>query len=536
MELAERQRQLGMALGKLEAGQWQQTEETCGRLLARDAVDVEALLLLGLSVAARGQTQRAAAILDRVARERPNDAHPCGDLTALLPRFSRTQISAQYQACLRLAPEDLRLRQAFASFLQDGGESEAAVALLRAGLQLHPDSAAAQHAMGLALAELGHNDEAIWHFRQAVTINPGQAPSWANLGMLLKVEHQFDQAIAAYAQAVAAAPSDPQIRVNRAVALLQAGRWADAWSDFEWRLHIKGAVTLPLDLLLPAVSQAGDLTGRTVLLTHEEGFGDTLQFLRYVPLLAARGARVLAWVPAPLVRLVRTVPGISAVFTGDGVPPPFDFHCPFVSLSRAFETTVGTVPGAPYLAADPALAAAWAERLPAAAMRVGLAWAGQTRPWLPGFATVDRRRSVGLATLLPLGAVPGVQFISLQKGPAQQQIRRVAEDVTAQGMSLYDPMEMAEDFADTAAIIANLDLVVSVDTAVVHLAGAMGKPVFMLDRYDNCWRWLSGRVDSPWYPSLTIFRQEKQGDWSVPMARAAAALQAMADWHGAVGT
>jgi Flp pilus assembly protein TadD len=536
MELAERRRQLGMALGRLEAGQWQQTEETCGRLLARDAVDVEALLLLGLSVAARGQTQRAAAILDRVARERPDDAHPCGDLTALLPRFSRTQIAAQYQACLRLAPEDLRLRQAFATFLLEGGEPEAAVALLHEALQLNPGSAVAQHAMGLALAELGHNEEAIWHFHQAVTTNPAQAASWANLGMLLKVERKFDRAIAAYARAVDAAPSDAQIRVNRAVALLQAGRWSEAWPDFEWRLHVKGAVTLPLEFLLPAISEAGDLTGRTVLLTHEEGFGDTVQFARYAPLLAQRGAVVLAWVPEPLVRLVRTVQGVAGVFTGGGAPPSFDFHCPFVSLPRVFETTVATVPAEPYLTADPTLVDAWAERLPAAAMRVGLTWAGQTRPWLPGFATVDRRRSAGLAAFARLGAVPGVQFVSLQKGPAQTQIRQMQDEMASRataGMRLYDPMGMVEDFADTAAIVANLDLVVSVDTAVVHLAGGMGKPVFMLDRYDNCWRWLSGRVDSPWYPTMTIFRQEKHGDWSAPMARATAALQAMAAWHGA---
>jgi Flp pilus assembly protein TadD len=587
MELAERRRQLGMALGRLEAGQWQQTEEACGRLLARDAVDVEALLLLGLSVAARGQTQRAAAILDRVARERPHGAHPCADLTALLPRFTRTQITAQYRACLRMAPEDLRLRQAFASFFQEAGDPEAAVALLREGLQLHPNSAVAQHAMGLALAELGHNEEAIWHFNQAVTTDPRQAASWANLGLLLKVERQFDRAVAAYARAVAIAPSDAQIRVNRSVALLQAGRWAEAWTDFEWRLHIKGAVTLPLELLLPAVSEAGDLTDRTVLLTHEEGFGDTLQFLRYAPLLAKLGARVLAWVPEPLVRLTRTVPGIAAVFTGDGAPPAFDFHCPFVSLARVFGTTVTTVPRAPYLAADPALAAVWAERLPAATMRVGLTWAGQTRPWLPGFATVDRRRSAGLAAFAPLASVRGVQFVSLQTGAAAEQIRRMlgeaapseqalagpalarpafagpglagivsavvgpprgmaagamqaeraaAKAIPGWGAPIYDPMGQVEDFADTAAIIANLDLVVSVDTAVVHLAGAMGKPVFLLDRYDNCWRWLSGRTDSPWYPGVTIFRQQKLGDWTAPMERATAALQAMAAWRGAGDT
>ncbi len=527
MQLTERQRQLGIVLDRLGAAQWQQTEAACTRILAKDSIDVEALFLLGLSVAARGQTQRAAAILDRVARERPNEAHPCGDLPALLPRFSRDQIAAQYRACLKLAPEDLRLRHAFAAFLQEGGEPEAAVVLLHEGLTLLPRSAPAQHAMGLALAELGQNQQAILHFQRAVALEPNLAPSWANLGLLLKVERQFDRSLAAYARAVAEAPADAQIRVNRAVALLQAGRWEEAWPEYEWRLRVKGAVSLPLDFLLPALREVGDLAGRTILLTHEEGFGDTLQFLRYAPLLAQRGARVLAWVPAPLLRVVRSVAGIDAVFTGDGAPPPFDYHCPFVSLPRAFESTIATVPVQTYLAADPTLAAAWGRRLPPAAMRVGLAWAGQARPWLPGFSTVDRRRSAALATFAPLAAVSGVAFVSLQKGPPQEQVQSAPERMT-----LFDPMAEVEDFADTAAVIANLDLVVSVDTAVVHLAGAMGKPVFLLDRYDNCWRWLSGRADSPWYPNLTIFRQDAMGDWSAPMARAVAALRAIAAYRG----
>jgi len=291
---------------------------------------------------------------------------------------------------------------------------------------------------------------------------------------------------------------------------------------------VTGAASLPLEFLLPALREAGDLAGRTILLTHEEGFGDTIQFLRYAPLLAGRGARVLAWVPGPLVRLVRGAAGIDAVITGDGAPPPFDFHCPFVSLPRAFESSPATVPAAPYLSASPALAAEWALHLPATGIRVGLAWAGQARPWLPGFSLVDRRRSASLEAFAPLATVPDVKLVSLQKGPAQEQARLAPE-----GMRLCDPMALAEDFADTAAIIANLDLVVSVDTAVVHLAGAMGKPVFLLDRYDNCWRWLSRRADSPWYPSLTIFRQERLGDWSAPMARAVAALHAFAAYRGA---
>jgi Glycosyltransferase family 9 (heptosyltransferase) len=167
--------------------------------------------------------------------------------------------------------------------------------------------------------------------------------------------------------------------------------------------------------------------------------------------------------------------------------------------------------------------AQWARRLPATrALRVGLVWAGQARPWLAGFIGLDQRRSTGLATLAPLAAVSGVQFVGLQKGPAAPDAR-----TPAGAFDLLDVMDEVRDFADTAAIIANLDLVVSVDTSVVHLAGAMGKPAFLLDRYDHCWRWLSGREDSPWYPSLRIFLQRRPGEWAPVVARVAAALTRM---------
>ena len=168
--------------------------------------------------------------------------------------------------------------------------------------------------------------------------------------------------------------------------------------------------------------------------------------------------------------------------------------------------------------ADPALVRDWAARLPSGdTLRVGLCWAGQARPWITGFHSLDRRRSTSVATLRPLAAVPGVRFVSLQKGPAAAQAREA-------GFDLIDVMDDVRDFADTAAIVANLDLVISVDTSIVHLAGALGKPVFLLDRYDNCWRWLSGREDSPWYPTLRIFRQERSGDWAPVIARVATAL------------
>jgi hypothetical protein len=377
--------------------------------------------------------------------------------------------------------------------------------------------------MGLALAEAGRFAEAAEQFRTAIACDPAPAAFWANLGMMLKVEAQFDASLAAYDAALERAPHTQQIRVNRAVARLHAGRFAEAWQDQDWVLAERRPELLLARNSLPPISRLPDLTGRTVLMVQEEGLGDTLQFLRYLPLLARRGARVVVAVPPALVRLLRTVSGVAEVPDGDAPVPQFDFYCSFNGLPRAFETTLASIPcDVPYLRADPLLAHQWAARLPAeGALRVGLCWAGQARPWLTGFVGLDGRRSTRLATLAPLAAMPGVRIVSLQKGSAAAETRDA-------GFPLLDVMDDVHDFADTAAVIANLDLVISVDTSVVHLAGAMGKPVFMLDRYDNCWRWLSGRDDSPWYPTLRIFRQQRSGDWAPVIARVATALAAMA--------
>ena len=222
---------------------------------------------------------------------------------------------------------------------------------------------------------------------------------------------------------------------------------------------------------------------------------------------------------------MRRVPGVAAVVTDLRSLPPHDFVCPMFSLPRVFATTVETVPPVPVLTPDDEIRQLWAGRLPVAGLRAGLVWAGQARPSLPGFGTLDRRRSAGLAAFALLFEVPGVAFVSLQAGPAARQVRPA-------GVTMIDPMPEVTDFADTAAIIAGLDVVISVDTSVVHLAGLMGRPVFLLDRYDGCWRWLHGRASSPWYPELTIFRQDRPDDWAGAMARAAASLEAMALFRG----
>jgi hypothetical protein len=272
---------------------------------------------------------------------------------------------------------------------------------------------------------------------------------------------------------------------------------------------------------MPSLAPGESLAGRTILALHEDGFGDTLQFLRYLPLLAERGATVIACVPPALERVMRLVPGVTAVVTAADALPAHGHVCPMFSLPRVFGTTIDTVPPVPYLAFDPP------PRPPGRVPRVGLVWAGQARPHLPGFRSLDRRRSAGLAAFAPLAALTGIRFVSLQMGPAARQ-------PAPPGLVLEDAMADVTDFADTARVIAGLDAVVSVDTSMVHLAGLVGKPVLLLDRYDCCWRWLHGRADSPWYPKLRIFRQEQPGDWSAPMARIAAALDARNVFHAFV--
>jgi hypothetical protein len=514
-----RTQQLQTAIEHLGTRAWRMAEVQCRILLAVDPTDIEAMLILGLAIAASGEASRAAPILDRVRRARPDHADPCRDFATMEPRVPRALVTRQYRACLRLATKDTRLRHDFASYLLQNSAPDAGLTVLRDA----PDTAATNNLRGMALAETGKFKEAIRCFDTAARMEPESPGAWSNLGMMLKIEGRFDESLAAYDRAIARSADDPQIKVNRAITLLHAGRWEEGWRDFEQRTALPGYVAVSAAQALPTLAGDARLDGKQVLVWHEDGFGDTLQFSRYLPMLARLGATVTALVPAPLVRLFRGIPGINVTQVGNGSLPTHDLQCSFFGLPRVFGTTIRNVPAIPWLAADPALASAWAARLPQDGLRAGLVWAGHARPWLHGFSSVDRRRSAGLAAFSPVANVQAVRFVSLQAGTEAAQ----GQDPPA-GMELTDPMEAVSDFADTAAVIANLDVVITVDTSVAHLAGGMGKPVFLLDRYDNCWRWLSGRTDSPWYPSMTIFRQPKPGEWGSAMHRTASALAAMA--------
>jgi len=513
---------IASAMRLLQACAWHEAETAADAALAQTPDDPQALLLRGLAIAAMGEHDRAASVLLRVVALSPDARHPCVELAELRPPLPRPLIVRQFQACLRRDANDTRLRLAFAEFLLDNDDPDQAQTVLEPA----PNTTAAHHLRGLACAERGRFAEAIGSFRAAVSLDPNAAASWSNLGMVLKIEQRFDDAMRAHDRAVTLAPDNARFKVNRAVALLQMGDWQRAWMDYEARLDLAEGLVVDRLRLLPALRPGDSLKGVTVLALHEDGFGDTLNFCRYLPMLAERGARVIACVPSALLRLISSLPGVSEVVTQLRFAPRHDFVCPMFSLPRVLGTTPQTVPPVVAPRIDPQSVVRFGRRLPVNGLLTGLVWAGQARPTVPGFRTLDRRRSAGLGAFAPLAGIQGVRLVSLQAGPPAREAR-------PPGMVMTNPIPEVRDFADTAAIIANLDVVVSVDTSVAHLAGLMGKPVFLLDRYDGCWRWLSGRRDSPWYPHLTIFRQPQPGDWASAMAEVAASLQVMALYRGA---
>ena len=488
-----------------------------------EAGDVEHAMLAGLAIAMRGDAGAAGRLFALVAEHRPLTLHPVDDLVRLLREDGRELEALPHTTeALRLRPDDPRAILSHGTMLLADGRPAEAEALLRRGLSFQPRSFGHLNQLGIALTEQGRFDEGLQAFRDAAAADPANNVAWTNMACTLSNIGQFDEALEAYRRSIVLKPDNPAIRLNHAICLLKAGRFMQGWAEYEWRLFLPGHTTLPRDRLLPNLDERM-LDGEIVLVTQEEGLGDTLQCLRWLEPLRDRGAEVVVWVPPPLQSLVGRIPGITCL-TGPADQLVFALHCPFLSLPRAFSATREALPTAPYITVDPERIAVMAAHLPRTdALRVGLVWGGAPRPENRQAHAVDRRRSMGLAALEILGDLDGISLVSLQLGPYREELFDLPP-----GLVIEDPMDACRDVQDTGALMASLDLIVSVDTAMVHLAGGMGRPVILLDRFDNCWRWLHGRDDSPIYPSLRIIRQTTPGDWNGVVARLLTTLRVMA--------
>ena len=374
------------------------------------------------------------------------------------------------------------------------------------------DYAHAHNNRGLTLKDLGEIDQAIASYKNALAIKADYAEPYNNIGNIYADQKRVKEALDFYNKAIELNPNYATAYWNKSLLKLLNGEYEEGFKLYEWRWKAQG---LKYTRNLPGKLWLGgdDLQGKTIFIHAEQGLGDTIQFVRYIKLLKNLGASIILEVQPQLLSLLSEYEGANVISIGDAIPQ-YNYYCPLLSLPLAFRTTLETIPNfTPYLTAEPVKVDQWKHKLGIRNKpRIGLVWSGGFRPDQPEVWAINKRRNISLNLLEPLKDVDA-EFFSLQKGKeAEEELSNLKKSDWA-GPIIIDHTYDLKDFSDTAALIENLDLVISVDTSTAHMAAALGKPVWLLSRYDNCWRWLIDRTDSPWYPSAKIFRQPSPGDW-----------------------
>jgi len=494
-----------------------------------------------------GDLRQAAAAYGEVLGENPDHLPARNNLAAALADLGQfDEARACYRRGLQGHPDSPELHANFGNLLRLTGDLSAAADHYFRAVTLAPEAPGAhevRYALGIVLRTLGRRDDAVRELQlaaqamttdprpwsalaalaldihdletaaqlidEALARNPTDADTLNLQGIVYKQMARFGPARSAFDAAIGAAPDHAEARYNRGALRLLMGDMPAAWEDFEWRWFGAGGAPLGVPEGLPRW-QGEPLAGRTVLLAGEQGFGDTIQFVRYAPHIHDKGGRVLLRCRPELHRLLKTAPGVDTVCGLDEPAPKADFYLPLLSLAALCQTEPATMPSPGGYLAAPA-----SRRPPSQPLRVGLVWSGS-----PSHGN-DANRSVPLRQLTALLAVPAVRFFSLQMGPAREQLADLSP-----ASSITDLTDGLQDFFDTAAQVAGLDLLITVDTAVAHLAGAMGRPAWVLLPHVPDWRWALEGAETPWYRSLRLFRQKASGDWRTPVASAVDALTA----------
>lgn len=428
------------------------------------------------------------------------EAH--GDKAECLEKITR---------CLLLDPSNDQAWDTRATTLLRLGAPFDSVLCSDKAIALKPNQAEYYLNRGGAYSDAGEYEKSFENYDKALELKPVFSIAHMNKANIYRVEKQLDKAIASYREAVKADENNVDAHLGLSFSLLEDGQYTEGWQEYEWRW--KSSQLPPRGMKVPQWDGTPAEFETDVLVFYaEQGFGDVLQFIRYAPLVKEKwGGKVFVEVRMPMLRLAKTIKGVDGVIAfGEMLPINMKKCLPMMSAPKIMGTTVETIPnGVPYLHPSPSAVGMWRERLKALppGLKVGVCWAGGQRPFAPIANAIDKKRSTTLSEFGPL-CLPGISFVSLQVGPLSSQVQSGPV-----GMTIGDWTSEIDDFYDTAALISCLDLVIAVDTSVVHIAGALGKPVWMLSRFDNCWRWLGYREDSPWYPTLKQFVQPAQGDW-----------------------
>jgi tetratricopeptide (TPR) repeat protein len=542
---------LGLAVRRHQAGDLRKAELGYRQVLQVDPGNVHALHLLGLIAHQVGRDDSAVEYILKALRSKPDFAEAHNSLGMALQRQGQLEKAvaswrqavslrpdyaaahnnlgivyreqglldaavSSYRQAVAIEPDFADAHNNLAVALHAQGLHDAAMASWRQAIRIRPDYVEAHFNLGSALYNLGRLDEAAASLEQALLRRPRYAEAHNNLGNVLRDQGRVSQAVAHYRQAVDSEPDFADAHNNLALAWLLSGNWELGWPEHEWRWKTEGFS--PPHFHQPPWDGTS-LGGRTILLHAEQGFGDTLQFVRFAQMTKQRGGTVLLNCQPALVPLLTSCPGIDRLIAQGDPLPDFDVHAPLMSLPGILATPMAAVSfRIPYLFADPGLIDRWQPEFQQPnTVKIGIAWQGN-----PDYRR-DRQRSIPLAQFAPLARVAGTRLFSLQRGLGAEQLSALAEHVPVTVVS-GNLDEASGAFMDTAAIMRNLDLIVTSDSAIAHLAGGLGIPVWLALPFAPDWRWLLQREDSPWYPTMRLFRQPEPGNWPAVFERMAVEL------------
>ena len=533
---------LQVAVGLHQLGKLQSACLLYSKILAHNPKHFDSLHLLGIAAAQLGDANQAVNLIKSALRVQPNNAIAHYNLGNVLKDLKRLrEATDSYRRAIKLKPDYWEAFSNLSSALQEIGEPEQALACIDRALELKPTCSNAHCNRGISLLQVGRKEEAFDALDRAIQLDPGNAEAHNNRGNVLKRMMRFSEAIQSYDRAIHIRPDyaeafsnrghalhelkllDEALRSynraieinpnlyealwNKALLFLSIGEFTKGWPLYESRWKGSKLKRAYRKFTQPLWLGMENPSGKTILLHAEQGLGDTIQFGRYARVLSELGARVILEVQAPLVELFKCLEGVSHLVRRGDPLPPFDLHCPLMSLPLALQSQLmPPEPQFPYLIAQPLRVSKWARRLGQTGLRVGICWQGKAS------SESDQGRSFRVTEFSAIAANPEVRLVSLHKGDGEDQLK----DLPA-GMRVELPgsdFDQDAAFVDTAAIMKNLDLVITSDTAVAHLAGALGVPVWVVLKRVPDWRWMLDRSDCPWYPTMRLFRQSKSGDWT----------------------
>ena len=509
------------ALAIHEAGDLKGALSLYHQALKVDPKDFNALHLIGVIHLQEDDLTEAESSFLLAFELNSEDANLCNNLCVLYEKSKRFDKALTFSdACLRLDPKNPQWHYNRANLLDEMGCYDLAIQSFTLAIELDSQYAQAYLNRGLTHKKLNQLQEALADYTQALEVDPNQTQAFLNLGVVYLEMRELEFAGFCFANALKIDPNFVEAQWNQSLLYLLQGEYSKGWPLYEsrWSNPNCSSFKRKRNFTQPLWLGQMPLQGKTILLHAEQGFGDTIQFIRYAPKVHELTLNTVVEVHKSLVDLfAHSMPSIQFVAKGSKLPD-FDMQTPLMSLPLAFQTTLKTIPNThPYLHADPNLAIHWSDRMSKdRTLKIGLVWSGGVREDQPILWDINQRRNISLEHFKVLN-LPGTTFYSLQKGEQAQNELQTLNNQSWGGPQILDWTQELSSFAQTAALIENLDLVISVDTAVAHLAAALGKPVWILNRLDGCWRWLNQQTSSPWYPSVRLFNQTRTGDWDVVM-------------------